>query len=211
MDGLEDIIHDPGLTVSPEKLATIEVWTIPKTKKQLHEFLRVVNHISQLIAHLASIKAPLTSLTGSEEFVWTATHDQAMDNVKQPAAHNQIMKPIDHESALPICLITDGSDTGVGAWVAQGETADTARAAALHSSKFSNAQINHGTTDKKALTIVDALTAFLHILAQNEFMIVTDHQPRMYLKTSRTPTMKLLGWQVHIDQFRTRIVYRPGQ
>jgi len=38
-----------------------------------------------------------------------------MDNVKQAAAHNQIMKPIDHESALPIWLTTDASDTGVGA------------------------------------------------------------------------------------------------
>ena len=64
---------------------------------------------------MASITAPLTSLTGTEEFVWTATHDQAMENVKRAAAHNEIMKPLDHESALPIWLITDASDTGVGA------------------------------------------------------------------------------------------------
>jgi len=88
---------------------------------------------------LASITAPLTSLTGTEEFVWTATHDHAMDNVKRAAAHNQIMKPIDHESVLPIWLIADVSDTGVGAWVGQGETGDTARPAGLHSRKFSNA------------------------------------------------------------------------
>jgi len=41
------------------------------------------------------------------------------------------MKPIDHESALPIWLKTDASDTGFGAWVGQGETSDTARPAAL--------------------------------------------------------------------------------
>jgi len=134
-----------------------------------------------------------------------------MDNVKQAAAHNQIMKPIDHESALPIWLITDTSDTRVGAWVAQGETADPARPAALHSRKFSNAQMNYGTTDKEALAIVDALTAFNHLLAGNEFTIVTDHQPLMYLKTSRTPTKKQLRWRGYIGQFRTKIIYRPGQ
>jgi len=104
------------------------------------------------------------------------------------------MKPIDHESALPIWLITDASDTGVGAWVGQGETADTARLAALHSRMFSNAQINYGTTDKEALVIVDNVTASHHLLAGNEFTIVTDHQPLMYLKTSRTPTKKALMW-----------------
>jgi len=192
MDVLGHIIDDEGLRASPEKIARIEAWTTPKNKKQLQEFLEVVNYISQFMPHLASITAPLTSLTGTEEFVWTATDDHVMDNVKRAAAHNQIMKLIDHESALPIWLISDASDTGVGAWVGQGETADTARPVALHSRKFSNALMNYGTTDKEALAIVDALTAFHHLLAGNEFTIVTDHQPLMYLKTSRTSTKNQL-------------------
>jgi len=198
MDVLGHIIDDQGLRASPEKIARIEAWTTPKNKKQLQEFLGVVNYISQFIRHLASITAPVTSLTGTEEFVWTATHDHAMDNVKRAAANNRIMKPIDHESALPRWLITDASDTGVGAGVGQGETADTARPAALHSRKFSNAQMNYGSTDKEALAIVDALRAFYHLLAGNEFTIVTDHQPLMYLKTSRTPTTKQLWWRGYI-------------
>jgi len=102
MDVLGHIIDDQGLRASLEKIARIEAWTTPKKKKQLPEFLGVVNYISQFIPHVASITAPLTSLTGTEEFVWTATHDHAMDNVKRAAAHNQTMKPIDHESGLPI-------------------------------------------------------------------------------------------------------------
>jgi len=162
MDLLGHIIDDQGLRASPEKIARIEARTTPKNKKQLQEFLGVVNYISQFIPHLASITAPLTWLTGTEEFVWTATYHHAMVNVKLAAGHNQIMKPIDHESALPIWLITDASDTGVGAWVGHGETADTARPAALARRKFSNAEMNYGTTDTEALAIVDALTAFHH-------------------------------------------------
>jgi len=211
MDVLGHIIDDQGLRASPEKIARIEGWTTPKNKKQLHEFLGVVNYISQFIPHLASITAPLTSLTGTAEFVWTATHDHAMDNVKRGAAHNQSMKPIDHESALPLWLITHPSDTGVGAWVGQGDRADTARAAALNSRKFSNTQMNYATREKEPLAIVAALTAFYHLLAENEFTIVTDHQPLMYLKTRRTPTQKQLRWRGYIAQFRTTIIYRAGQ
>jgi len=100
------------------------------------------------------------------------------------------MKLIDHESVISICLITDTSDTGVGAWVGQAKTADTARPAALHSSKFSNAQMSYDTTDKEALAIGDALTVFHHLLAGNEFTLVTDYQLLMYLKISKTPTKK---------------------
>jgi len=82
IDVLGHIIDDQGLGASPEKIARIEVWTTPKNKKQLQEFLGVVNYISQFITHLASITAPLTSLTGTEEFVWTVSHGHAMENVK---------------------------------------------------------------------------------------------------------------------------------
>jgi len=64
--------------------------------------------------------------------------------------------------------MTEASDTEVGAWVGQGETADTARPAALHSRKFSNTQMNYCTTDKEGLAIVDALTAVHHLQAGKE-------------------------------------------
>ena len=206
MDVLGHIIDEEELKVSPEKIARIEAGTTPSNKEELQEFLGVLNYISHFIPQLASITAPLTSLTGTEEFVWTATNDQAMENVKRAAAHNQVMKPIDHESVLPIWLITGASETGVGAWVGQGETADTARPAALHSREFSEAQMNYRTTDKEVLSIIDAPTSFHYLLAGNKFWIVTDHQPLMYLKTSRTPTKKQLRWSRFIRQFLTKIV-----
>jgi len=54
--------------------------------------------------------------------------------------------------------------------------------------------------------IVDALTTFHHLLAGNEFMMVTDHQPLIYLKTRKTPTKAELRWRGYIGQFRIRIV-----
>jgi len=87
---------------------------------------------------------------------------------------------------------------------------NTARPAALHSRKFSNAQMNYGTLDKEALGTVDTLTAFHPLLVGNQFPIVTDHHPLMYLKTSRTPPKKQPRWQGYTGQLRTRIIYRLG-
>jgi len=71
--------------------------------------------------------------------------------------------------------------------------------------------MKYGTTDKEVLAIVDALTALYQLLGGNEFMIVTDHQPLVYLKTSRTPTKKQSGWRGYIGQVRTKIISWPGQ
>jgi len=69
MDVLGHIIDNQGLRALPEKTAIIEAWTTPKNQKQLQIYLGIVSYISQFIPHLASITAPLTSLTGTEESV----------------------------------------------------------------------------------------------------------------------------------------------
>jgi len=143
----------------------------------------LVNYISQFLPHIAKITAPLTDLNGNTEFVWTPTHDKAFQNTKRLADHNEVITCINHQSGVPTWLITDVSDTGVGAWVGQGETPETAGPASLHSRKFTNTQMNYGTTDMEALAIMDALVAFDHLFAGHEFMIVTDHQPLMYQRT----------------------------
>jgi len=57
--------------------------------------------------------------------------------------------------------MTDASDTGVGVWVGEGETVDTARPAILHSRQFSNSQMDYGNRDNEVLAIVDSLTTFI--------------------------------------------------
>ena len=118
---------------------------------------------------------------------------------------------MDQESALSIWQITDTCDIEVEVWVGQGETADTARLAALEIRKFTNGQINYATTEKKALAILDALTSFHHPLPSNEFTIVTDNQLMMHRKSSRTPTKKQVWSGAFIGHFWMTIRYKPGQ
>jgi len=48
MDLLGHIIAGQGSRASPEKITRIEAWITPKNKKQLQEFLRVVNTLANL-------------------------------------------------------------------------------------------------------------------------------------------------------------------
>jgi len=108
-------------------------------------------------------------------------------------------------------LITDASLSGCGAWVGQGDTPETARPAALHSRKFTDAQHNYGTTEKEALAIIDALSALNHILRDAEFTIVTDHQPLTRLKGANELSRRRIRWGNLISAYTAKIVYRPGK
>jgi len=208
---LGHIIDDEGLKPDPEKIAKIAAWTTPTPKGQVQEFLEVVNYISKLLPNIATLTAPLTALTGTAEFVWTALHDAAMTNIKKLIAGARIMKPVDYKSGVPIWLIIDASLSGCGAWVGQGDTPETARPAALHSRKFREAQHNYGTTDKEALAIIDALSALDHILKDAVFTIVTDHQPLTLLKGASELIGRRIRWGNLISTYRAKIVYRPGK
>jgi len=172
MNVLGPVVDDDGLHASPVKITRIGEWTTLKDRKELRKFLGLVNYISQFLPHIATITALLTDITGNAEFVWTPTHDTAFQNTKRLADDNKVIRSINHESGVPIWLITDGSDTGIAARVGQGETPETVRPASLYSRKFTNTQMNYGTTDKEALVIMDALVAFDHLLAGHEFTLL---------------------------------------
>ena len=99
---LGHIIDDEGLKPDPEKIAKIVAWTTPTTKRQPQEFLGVVTSISKFLPHIATLTAPLTALTGTAEFVWTALHYAAMRHIKRLIAGARIMKPVDYKSGVLI-------------------------------------------------------------------------------------------------------------
>jgi len=208
---LGHIIDDEELKPDPEMIAKIEVWTTPSTKRQLQEFLGVVNYISKFLPHIATLTAPLTALTGTAEFVWTAVRDAAMTNIKKLIAGARIMKPKDYKSGVAIWLITDASLSGYGAWVGQGDTPETARPVALDCRKFTDAQHHYRTTDKEALAIIDALSALNHILRDAEFTIVTDQQPLTRLKGANELSRRRIHWGNLISAYTAKIVYRSGK
>jgi len=130
--------------------------------------------------------------------------------MKRLANDHEVIRPINYESGVPIWLITDASNTAYGAWVWHGEIPETAGRASLHSRKFTNTQMNYGTTDKEALAIMDALVAFDHLLKGHEFRIFRDHQPFIYLRTDRRPTSQPPTWRKHLGKYTAKIVYKPG-
>jgi len=134
-----------------------------------------------------------------------------MTNIKQLIEVVRIMKAVDYKSSVPIWLITDTPLSGCGAWVVQGDTPQTARPAAFHSRKFTDAQQNYGMTDQKALAIMDGVFALNHVVRDPEFMIVSDEQPLTCLKGANELSGRRIRWGTVIRASTAQIVYRSGK
>jgi len=142
LDILGHIIDDDGIHPAPEKIRTIMDWTRPESQKEMLRFNGMVNYISEVIHHIATITAPLTELSGNAKSLWTELEEGAFEAVKRAADKHKVLRPIDYNKPDMIWLFTDTSPTGKGAWIGQGPTRDAARPAALDIKKLTPSQSN---------------------------------------------------------------------
>ena len=65
---LGNTIKGNKIMPSREKIAHITDFPIPKNKKQLQQFLGSVKYIGSQLPYIATLQAPLTELTGTQQW-----------------------------------------------------------------------------------------------------------------------------------------------
>src|SRR5437588_11610826 len=69
--------------------------------------------------------------------------------------------------------------------------------------------MNYGTTDKRAVAIIESLGTVAHILLGQECSISTDHVPLSHLMKAKEPSRKQMRWKMEVGKYNTKIVYKP--
>jgi hypothetical protein len=110
-------------------------------------------------------------------------------------------------------LVTDASSVGTGAAICHGKNYEDAKSniAALHSRKFTQAQIAYHTTDQECLAVVDALKAFETKLLGIPFIVITDHQALVHMMNQEISTPRQMRWMNYMQRFEFRIQHQPGR
>ncbi|CAI8009513.1 Transposon Tf2-9 polyprotein, partial [Geodia barretti] len=105
---------------------------------------------------------------------WTEAATTAFINIKEALATATLLthpKPF-----APTCVMTDASDTAVGAVLLQ-QIDDDWQPIAYFSKKLRPAETRYSTFDRELLAIYLAIKHFRHFVEGREFYIATDHKP----------------------------------
>jgi hypothetical protein len=215
---LRHTIENGKILPAPEKIRRIMDWEIPKTKKQLQAFIGLVNYVAPHLLHAATVTAPLTELTGSNaEWNWDHLHTQAFNQLQRLSETHAPIRPLNYKDAKSgntnVYLVTDASSVGTGAAICHGKNYEDAKSniAALHSRKFTQAQIAYHTTDQEYLAVVDALKAFETKLLGIPFTVITDHQALVHMMNQEISTPWQMRWMNYMQRFEFRIQHQPGR
>ena len=213
-----DEIHFLGHTISSRgvepgqsKVDKILASRTPRSASDIKEFNGLVNYIGQFIPGLSEWSTVLSGLTKKNvPFKWEPIHEEAFLNIKRLAKNTPICKPINHDSPLPVMMVADASNRGLGGYYGQGEDFKTMVPAGFHSRAFNPAEKNYPIHDKEMLAIVDCLKKFAPQLIGIKFDILTDHAPLTHWKTQKDLSARQIRWNEVLSRFDAEIRHIPG-
>ena len=209
------IIGCGTLETDPEKIEAIKNYPKPTTVKELRSFLGITNFCREFITSYAKIVAPLDRFLIGEtkksvrKLIWKPDQELAFTKIKE-AITKQTKRALP-DSKKKFILITDASNTAIGAILAQEDTKGKRKMISTFSKRLDKAQTNYSVTDKELLAIVKACEHYRYYLLGKEFELETDHRALAYLKTCNNPTSRMLRWALKLQEYPYRIKYIKGE
>ena len=206
------LVDKSGIRPNPEAIKMIKDLAAPSTVQEVQRFLGKVNYYRKFIPRLAEIAHPLYELTetkGKAPFVWGVVHQSAFDQIKEILCSGQVMGHPDMRKDF--VLDVDASDYALGAELSQEDAEGRLRPVFYASRHLEKSERNYSATARETLAAVFGCEYFRQYLQGRKFILRTDHNPLVWLRSMREPKRPYSGWIMRLEQFQYNIQYRPGK
>ncbi|GFW92323.1 retrovirus-related Pol polyprotein from transposon 17.6 [Trichonephila clavipes] len=106
---------------------------------------------------------------------------------------------------------TDASNAGMGAVLTQLTEQGEEHPILYLSKKFSEVEKRYCMTEKECASIVFAIKRLHYYLDGNSFLVMTDHNPLVWLNRNVSSNPRLMRWALALQPYNFRIVHRSGK
>ena len=171
--------------------------------KEVRAFLGLTGYYRRFVQHYGVIAQPLTALLKKNAFEWSATTQDACNNLKQALVTTPILALPDF--SLIFVVEADACSTGVGAVLSQ-----QGRPVVFFSKALSIQHQALSVYEKEMLAILMAVKKWNAYLLGRHFQIKTDHHSLKFLLNQPTHTPAQQKWVVKMMGYDYEIVYRKG-
>lgn len=218
VDSLEFLGHritQLGIQPLEDKVKVIREFPRPTSLRKLREFLGLVNFHRRFIPQCAKILKPMTDLLKtkkgpSSEVPWSEEVASAFSTVKEALANATLL--VHPLPDAPTRLLTDASDTAVGA-VLQQQLDGVWKPLGFYSQKLKPAETRYSTFGRELLAIYLAVRHFRYFLEGRSFHVLTDHKPLTYafLGNHTTYSAREIRHLAFISEFTADLRHVKGQ
>ena len=199
-----------GLKPDAKNVQAIVDFPTPKTVRQVHRFMGMVNFYRRFIPMCSVVARPLNKLLGSKRLHWTTECQAAFDKLREALTSPPILSYPDFKSDRPFLLYTDASNTGVGACLLQDQEG-VPRVIAYVSTTFNIHEVKYSVLDKELTAIRWAVKRLKPFLWGHKFVICCDHKPLSYLQSRKHLDTRLARMLEELGEYDFEIRYIPGK
>ena len=192
------------------KIATVQNYPKPVTKKELRAFLGLTGYYRKFISDFSGRTALLSDMLKKsfpEHLRWTEDTEQAFQSLKQALCKEPVLQAPDFRKKF--ILQTDASRIGIGAVLSQVGDDGLEHPVAYASRKLQAAERNYATIEQECLAIKWGVEKFAVYLLGKEFEIQTDHAPLKWLQEHQH-NARVARWALELQPFQFYIKHRAG-
>lgn len=174
------IIGCQGIKPDPSFVSSIREMPVPKSVREVRQFVGMVKFLIRFCPRLSIVSAPLNALTGKyQRFVWDEKCQKAFEQCKELICSAPTLAFPNWEDHFVVAC--DASDYGVGAVLLQhtkqGDRTSPLQPIAFSSRLFSAAERKYPVNSKELLRIYYAVTAFRsYLFRYKPFAVINDHR-----------------------------------
>lgn len=207
---LGHIIKNNTVTPLKDNLIAIKEFPIPKTQKNVRQFLGKINFYGKYVPNMSIILDPLHNLLRKgEKFVWSDKCQESFDTMKKLLCSKPILAIFDPD--LPIHIYTDASIQGIAAILKQIQSNGDEKPCAYFSKKLNNSQKQKKAIYLECLAVKEAVKYWQHWLIGKTFTVFTDHKPLENMNIKARTDEELGDLTFYLSQFNFKITYSPGK
>lgn len=200
-------VSEEGVKPNSDKIEIIRKWPIPKTEKEVRQFLGTLGYYRRFIKDFAKLVKLLTALLRKDvEFIITEEIKESFEKCKQILTLDPVLTYPDFNKEFT--LTTDASDFAIGAVLSQGPVGKD-RPIAYASRTLTQTEERYSTTEKEFLAIVWAVKHFRPYLYGRQFKLFTDHQPLTFSMTNANH--RIIRGKLALEEFDYELIYIPGK
>lgn len=206
---LGHIITPEGVKPNPDKIEAIMRYPIPKTTKEIKQFLGLLGYYRKFIPNFADLTKPFTNClkrTGVIN-IYDPNYKQCFDTCRKILTNAPILQYPDFSKEFN--LTTDASSVALGAVLSQNHGGKDLPVA-YASRTLNDSEQNLSTIERELLAIVWATQYFRPYLYGKRFRIFSDHKPLQWIFSLKEPSGKLLRWRLKLEQYDYTINYKNG-
>ena len=229
VDFLGHVLSKNGVSPNPEKIEKVCDWPTPMNSKEVHSFIGLASYYRRFILNFAKWARPLHTLiipastqykvrtgllkkSNLPEFKWTEECKVGFTNLKQALISTLILAYPDYSKAF--ILETDTSLKGLGIVLSQRGDDGTVRVIAYVSRSLrpgEKSMWDYSSTKIKLLALKwSVCEKFKDYLLGTKFMVYTDNNPLVYIKTSKLGAAQIC-WLSELALYDFDIIYRTGK